>query len=173
GAFAIGIDQPFREGDFVKVEDVTGTVERIGMRSTRIRTLDRTVVTIPNGKLADTKAETFAVRDRMRLLANLGLAYDTTVEQMRAVLRELEAALRAHPKIWPDAVSVRFTEFKDSTLNVEVVAWFVTQDWSEFTLIRQEMLLRFMEIVERAGVEFAFPTATVHLVEDEPARRAG
>lgn len=173
GSVSIGVDQPFREGDFVKIEDVTGTVETIGMRSTRIRTLDRTLVTFPNGKLSETRAETFAVRDRMRLLANLGLAYDTRADQMRTILRELEAALRAHPKIWPDGVSVRFNELKDSTLNVEVVSWFQTQDWNEFTLIRQELLLQFMEIVERAGATFAFPTQTIHLVEDDAPPRRG
>jgi MscS family membrane protein len=168
GSVAIGVDQPFRVGDFVRIEDVLGTVETIGMRSTRVRTLDRTLVTFPNGKLADTRAETFAVRDRLRLLANLGLAYATTAEQMRTVLRELEAALRAHPKIWPDAVVVRFNDLKESTLNVEVVAWFQTTDWNEFTAIRQELFLKFMEIVEQAGTTFAFPTRTVHLVP--PAR---
>jgi MscS family membrane protein len=164
GSLAIGVDQPFRVGDFVKIEDVTGTVETIGMRSTRIRTLDRTLVSFPNGKLADSRSETFAVRDRMRLFTNLGLSYGTTAEQLRTVLREVEAALRAHPKIWPDAVVVRFNELRDSTLNVEVVAWFQTPDWNEFTLIRQDLLLRFMEIVQRAGTSFAFPTRTLHLV---------
>jgi MscS family membrane protein len=165
----IGIDQPFRLGDFVKVDDVTGTVEQIGMRSTRIRTLDRTLVTIPNGKLTTQRAETFAVRDRMRLFANLGLVYSTTAEQLRAVLAGLEAELRAHPKIWPEGISVRFNEFRDSSLNVEVSAWFGTADWSEFTAIRQELFLRFMAIVEEAGSSFAFPTQTVHLVA-EPRR---
>jgi MscS family membrane protein len=163
GSVAIGLDQPFRVGDFVRVDEVLGTVESIGMRSTRLRTLDRTLVTIPNGKLADMRAETFAVRDRIRLLANLGLSYATTAAQMRTVLAGIEAALRAHPKIWPDVV-VRFNELKDSTLNVEVVAWFETADWNEFTAIRQELLLRFMEIVEQAGTGFAFPTRTVHVV---------
>jgi MscS family membrane protein len=172
GSVAIGVDQPFRVGDFVKIEDVVGTVETIGMRSTRVRTLDRTLVTFPNGKLADTRAETFAVRDRLRLLANLGLSYGTTVAQLRTVLAEVEAALRAHPKVWPDAVVVRFNDFKDSTLNVEVMAWFQTVDWNEFTAIRQELFLRFLEIVERAGASFAFPTRTVHLV-DERAPRPG
>jgi MscS family membrane protein len=166
GSVAIGMDQPFRVGDFVRVDDVLGTVEAIGMRSTRIRTLDRTVVTIPNGKLADQRAETFAVRDRIRLLANLGLAYGTTAEQMRAVLAGIEAALRRHPKLWPEGLSIRFTEFKDSTLNVEVMAWFATADWAEFTAIRQELYLEFLAIVERAGTSFAFPTRTVHLVRD-------
>jgi MscS family membrane protein len=169
GSVAIGMDQPFRVGDFVRVDDVLGTVEAIGMRSTRIRTLDRTVVTIPNGKLADQRAETFAVRDRIRLLANLGLAYGTTAAQMRAVLAGIEAALRRHPKLWPEGLSIRFTEFKDSTLNVEVMAWFATADWAEFTAIRQELYLEFLAIVERAGTSFAFPTRTVHLVREPGA----
>jgi MscS family membrane protein len=170
GSVAIGVDQPFRVGDFVKVEDFSGTVEAIGMRSTRFRTLDRTIITIPNGKLADLKTETFAARDRIRLLLNLGLAYGTTASQMRAVLRDVEAALRAHPKLWTsDGPSVRFTALGDSTLNVEVVAWFATKDWAEFTAIRQDLFLVFMEIVERSGTRFAFPTRTVHLVSDGDA----
>jgi MscS family membrane protein len=170
GSVAIGMDQPFRVGDFVKIEDVLGTVEAIGMRSTRIRTLDRTVVTIPNGKLADQRAETFAVRDRIRLLANLGLDYGTTAEQMRAVLAGIEAALRRHPKLWKESLSIRFTEFRESTLNVEVMAWFTTSDWAEFTAIRQELFLEFMAVVERAGTTFAYPTRTVRLA---PHPRAG
>lgn len=163
GSVAIGIDQPFRIGDFVKVDDVVGMVESIGLRSTRIRTLDRTLVTLPNGKLADMKAETFAARDRIRLLVNLALVYSTRSDQLRRILREVEDALRAHPRIWPDTVSVRFTALGDSSLNVEVMAWFVTTDWNEFTGIRQDLLLRFMEIVERAGSGFAFPTRTIVL----------
>ena len=169
GSIAIGVDQPFRVGDFVKVEDVLGTVEAIGMRSTRIRTLDRTVVTIPNGKLSDSKAETFAARDRLRLLVNLGLSYATTEAQLRRVLDEVESALRARPRIWPDGVSVRFTEFKESSLNVEVMAWFQYTDWGDFTRERQELFLRFMRIVEEAGTSLAFPTRSVQLSR-EPRR---
>jgi MscS family membrane protein len=168
GSVAIGVDQPFRVGDVVRIEDVTGTVEAIGMRSTRIRTLDRTVVSYPNGKLADMRAETLASRDRIRLVANLGLAYGTTAAQMRAVLAGVEAALRRQPKLWTESLSVRFTEFRDSTLNVEVIAWFTTSDWSEFTAIRQEVLLELMAVVERAGTTFAYPTRTVHVVQDRP-----
>jgi MscS family membrane protein len=163
GSVAIGVDQLFRVGDFVKVEDFVGTVETIGLRSTRFRTLDRTLITIPNGRLADMRTETFAARDRMRLFANLGLVYGTTAAQLRAVLAGVEGALRAHPKLWPDTVSVRFTELRDSSLNVEVMAWFQTADWNEFTAIRQELLLRFMTVVEEAGTSFAFPTRTVHV----------
>jgi MscS family membrane protein len=166
GAFSIGADQPFREGDFVRVDDCVGTVEVIGLRSTRIRTLDRTLVSIPNGKLADMRVESYSVRDRMRLACTIGLVYETTVTQMREVLAGLERVLREHPKIWPDAVIVRFASFGDSSLNVDVMAWFQTPDWNEFQSIRQDVLLQFMDVVEKAGSSFAFPTRTVHVVNE-------
>ena len=163
GAFSIGADQPFREGDTIKIEDVVGTVEAVGLRSTRIRTLDRTLVSLPNGKLADMRVESYSARDRIRLHCVLGLVYGTTAAQMREVLSGLERVLRAHPKIWPDTMVVRFTELAASSLNVEVMAWFETTDFDEFRAIREEILLRFMEVVERAGTSFAFPTQTVHV----------
>ncbi|HET8733318.1 MAG TPA: mechanosensitive ion channel family protein, partial [Anaeromyxobacteraceae bacterium] len=174
GSLAIGVDQIFRVGDTVKVEDFVGTVERIGMRSTRFRTPDRTVITIPNGKLSDMRTETFAARDRIRLFTNLGLTYGTTAAQLREVVAGIEGALRSHPKVFPEGIGVRFSAFQESALNVEVMAYFQTLDWDEFSAIRTELYLRFMEIVERAGTSLAFPTRTVHLVSDErPAGRAG
>lgn len=167
GAFSISADQPFREGDFVKVEDFLGTVEGIGLRSTRIRTLDRTLITVPNGKLAEMRLESFAARDRIRLVCTVGLVYGTSANQMRSVLEGLERLLREHAKIWPDAVIVRFKEFGDSSLNIEVMCWFITADWGEFQLIRQDVLLGFMEVVEGAGTSFAFPTRTVHVVSED------
>lgn len=169
GAFSIGADQPFREGDFVKIEDFVGTVETVGLRSTRIRTLDRTVITLPNGKLADTRVESFAPRDRIRLACDLGLVYGTTSQQMRDVLAGLEKILRQHPKIFPDAVIVRFKELGSSSLNIEVMAWFQTSDYGEFQTIRQDVLLQFMTVVEGCGSSFAFPTQTVHVVGERPS----
>jgi MscS family membrane protein len=163
GAFSIGVDQPFREGDFVKIEDFVATVEAIGLRSTRFRTLDRTLISIPNGKLADMRLESFTERDRLRLATVIGLAYETTAEQMRSVRQGFEDALRAHPKIWPDAVVVRFREFGASSLDIEIMAWFLTSDWGEFQRIREDILLQFMEVVERAGTSIAFPTRTLHI----------
>ncbi|ACG72170.1 MscS Mechanosensitive ion channel [Anaeromyxobacter sp. K] len=174
GSVSIGVDQPFRQGDYVNVEGVTGTVESIGMRSTRIRTLDRTLVTIPNGKLSEMRSETFGARDRIRLSLNLGLSYSTSAAQMREVIRRVDALLRAHPRVHPDGIGVRFTALLDSTLNVEVLAWFQTTDWNEFCEIRTEVLLQIMEAVEGAGSSFAFPTRTVQLVSEggaDPARR--
>ncbi len=163
GAFSIGVDQPFREGDFVKIEDFVGNVEAVGLRSTRFRTLDRTIITIPNGRLADMRLESFTARDRLRLATVIGVVYETTATQMREVLDGFERVLRAHPLIWPDAVVVRFREFAASSLDIEIMAWFTTADWGEFQLIRQNVLLQFMEVVEAAGTSFAFPTQTLHL----------
>ncbi|MEO6444902.1 MAG: mechanosensitive ion channel family protein [Gemmatimonadaceae bacterium] len=163
GAFSLGIDQPFREGDFVKIDEFVGTVEALGLRSTRFRTLDRTLISIPNGKLAEMRLESFTARDRLRLATTIGLVYETSASQMREVLEGFERVLRDHPKIWPDAMVVRFKEFAASSLDIEIMAWFQTSVWSEFQLIRQEVLLDFMAVVEKAGSSIAFPTRTLHL----------
>jgi MscS family membrane protein len=152
-----------REGEFVRVEDFVGTVESIGLRSTRFRTLDRTMITIPNGKLADMRLETFAARDRIRFATTIGLVYHTNAEQMRKILDEIEKLLRAHPKCWPDAVVVRFKEFGSSSLEVDLMCWFTTNDYNEFSKIKQDMMLDIMQIVMKNGSDFAFPTQTVHV----------
>ena len=168
GTLSIGVDQPMREGDFVKLYDFVGTVERIGLRSTRIRTLDRTIITVPNGELANQRIESFAVRDRLRLATTIGLVYDTTAQQIRAILAALEAILRAQPKIWPDSVTVRFKELAASSLDIEVNAWFQTSDWGEFQVIRQDVLLAFLAAIEQHGSAIAFPTRTIRVASTAP-----
>jgi MscS family membrane protein len=160
GAFSIGVDQPFRVGDHIKVETVEGTVESIGLRSTRVRTPDRTVVTIPNGKLADMRIESLAARDRIRLHARFGLVHATRSEQLRAVLAGIEARLRAEPRIWPSDLVVGLKQISETSLELEVVAWFEVDDL-EFRRIRQEVLLAIMEIVEKSGTRFALQAAPV------------
>ncbi len=164
GAFTISMDQPFREGDAIRVGDKVGVVEAIGLRSTRVRTVERTLLAIPNSHLAEMQVESLAARDRMCLMTTIGLVYGTTESQLRSVLAGFEATLRDQPKIWPDAVIVRFKEFADSSLNLEVLCWFQTCDFNEFRDIRQDVLLKFMATVEQAGTSFAFPTRTVHVV---------
>jgi MscS family membrane protein len=163
GSLAIGVDQPFRVGDFVQVEGTQGTVETVGMRSTRIRTLDRTLVTIPNGKLADMRIESFTARDRYRLALTLGLTYSTTAAQLRSVLRAVEAELLAHPARGPEAPLVRLAGLGASSLEVEVMAWLVAPDFDGFARARGELYLRFLEILEAAGAGLAFPTRTLHV----------
>jgi MscS family membrane protein len=167
GSISLAVDQPFRVGDFVKVEDFVGTVEEIGIRSTRFRTLDRTLISIPNGNLSDQRLETFAVRDRMRLATTIGVEYSTTHEQMQQVLEGFEHVLREHPKIWPDAMVVKFKEFGASSLDIEIMAWFQVPTWGDFQQCRQEVLLGFIKVVEDAGTGFAFPTRTLHVFNEE------
>lgn len=168
GAFALAVDQPIREGDFVRVEDFVGTVENIGLRSTRIRTLGRTVVSIPNGKLADLRLETFAARERILLSLTVGLPYGTTAAQLEQVMAGFHRVLEAQPTLWPDSRTVRLAAFAPSSLDVEVMAWFVLTDYDAFKAVREQVLLGFMREVEAAGTSFAFPTRTVHLEMKNP-----
>jgi MscS family membrane protein len=171
GAFSIGVDQPFRVGDTVRVEDFQATVERIGLRSTRFRTLDRTIVTIPNGKLADSRIESFSARDRMRMSTIVGLVYGTTEAQVRQVLEGFDRVLRAQPKLFPEGVTVLLRGLGTSSLDIEVTAQFQTEDYGEYQRIRQEVLLQFLRVVEAAGTSLAFPTQTVHLVTPDKETR--
>lgn len=168
GSVSIGLDVPFKVGDFIRVEGVEGLVEGIGLRSTRLRTLDRTVVTFPNGKLADARIESFGPRDRIRLACTLQLVYGTSAGALRVVLAGVEQALRAHPRTWPGELRVRFVGLGAHALEVEVMAWFQTTDHAEYLSIREELLLRFLEVVEAAGTSLAFPTQTVHLARRQP-----
>jgi MscS family membrane protein len=162
GAFALGVDQPCREGDLVTVGQHTGIVEQVGLRSTRLRTADRTVVTIPNGQFVEQRIETLAARDRIKHQATLGLLYSTTESQMRQLMAELERVLREDERIFED-VFIRFVGFGASSLDVEVLCWVKTTEFAEFARVRSELNLRFMAIVQAAGSGFAFPTRTVHV----------
>ncbi|HKP64046.1 MAG TPA: mechanosensitive ion channel domain-containing protein [Polyangiales bacterium] len=165
GAFSIAIDKPFREGDYVKVNGVEGTIEEIGMRSTRLRTPARTVISIPNGKLAEMQPENMAPRDRMRLFCEIRLRLNTSTDQVREILRELMRVLREHPKLWSDGqdTSVVLRELAVSALVIEVVAFFATTNANEFNAIRQDVLLDFMQVVEAAGAELALPEQRLEL----------
>jgi MscS family membrane protein len=169
GAVAIGVDQPFREGDFVKVDaDTMGTIEVVGLRSTRIRTLERTVVTLPNGRLADMRIETFARRDRIRFSTVLNLVYGTTAERMKEIIADLEKILREHPGTAKDeTISVRFMGFGASSLDLEVFCYLMTTEMTRYRAWRQELLFGFMDVVERKS-GFAYPTQTVHVLQSRP-----
>lgn len=165
GSIALAADQPFRVGDWVKVDDLSGSVEDIGVRSTRLRTADRTLVTIPNGKLADQRVESFSARDRMRITTTIGLTYRTSRAQLMNVLAGIEQLLRGHAYIASDEPTVAFRQFGGSSLDIEVSAWFYVNVGREYDQCRQQVLLGIMEIVEREGTAFAFPTRTVHVVQ--------
>lgn len=163
GSVSIGIDQPFRVGDWVIINGVEGEIEAIGLRSTQIRTLDRTVVSMPNGQLADTRSENFARRERIHWRTNIGLTYGTPSATLRTVRDEIEALLRAHPKMWLERVVVRFSGFGAYAIDLELFCWITTDQPDEYREIREALMFGIMEIVERNGASFAYPTTMVHM----------
>ncbi|NNL65844.1 MAG: mechanosensitive ion channel family protein, partial [Myxococcales bacterium] len=166
GGIMLYADRPVRVGDFCKFAGQVGTVEEVGMRSTRVRTLDRTVVTVPNAEFSNLHLENFAERDFIRLHTVLGLRYETTPEQLRHLLVELRKLLYAHPKISNDPARVRFVSFGAYSLDVEITAYAATSDWAEFLGIREDFFLAAMDRVEASGTGFAFPSQTLYLAQD-------
>jgi MscS family membrane protein len=173
GGVTLVADQPVRVGDFCRFGDRIGTVEAVGLRSTRVRTLDRTVVTVPNAEFAVLPLENFTKRDRIWFHALIGLRYETTSEQLRDVLEALRGLLRDDPRVDPDPARVRFVGFGAHSLDLEIFAYIRTRDFDEFLEIREDLLLRIMDRVAVCGSAFAFPSQTVYATQDPglpPAR---
>jgi MscS family membrane protein len=168
GSVAIGLDQPIRVGDWIKVSGVEGAVEQIGLRSTRIRTIERSLISIPNGQLAEQLTENLGLRERILLRATIGLEYGTSVTQLRAIRDDIEALLRAEPLVWPERVIVYFANFGAHSLDIDVMAWLQTTQIDEFRETRQALFFEIMGIVERHGCAFAFPTQTIHIAGAGP-----
>jgi len=169
GSVAIAFDRPFKVGEFVKIGDLLGTVEDVGLRTTRLRTLDRTVIAIPNSQVADSKIENYAFRDRVRLLTTFGVQYDTSQEQIRYIIDEMKRYLLQSDHVYQDGWRVRFAGYGGSSQDIEVLCYLATDDFNAFTAMREEVLLDLGKIVTDAGAEFAFPSQTVYVGKDSHA----
>ena len=165
GLVVIG-DQPIRVGDFCRIGERQGTVERIGLWSTRIRTVERSVVSVPNAQFFTLHVDNLQRRDRLLFEATLRLRYETTPEQLREVLARIREALAAHALVDPDPARVRLVGFGNDALPVEVFAYLRTTDYDRFVAAREELCLGFMDIVAAAGTAFALPTQTIHVAGD-------
>lgn len=165
GSVTLIADHPVRVGDFCLAGSVLGTVEQIGMRTTKIRTLNRTIVSIPNGELSSTKIENFAPRDRFLFNPVLGLRYETTPEQLRFLLVELRKILFSHPKV-DSGPRIRFIGFSPDALKLEVFSYIKTISNDEFLEVQEDLYLRFMEVVEASGTGFSFPSQTLYFAKD-------
>jgi MscS family membrane protein len=161
GGISLIFDKVVRVGDSLKVGDTQGTVVDIGLRSTRIRTLDRTVVSVPNGQIANMTLENLSSRDKFRFHPILALRYGTTSSQMNSVLDRIRSLLKESQHLESDSVRVRFLRLGPSSLDVEIFAYVLTWDWNQFLEIQERLLLRIMECIESAGVQFAFPLQTI------------
>ncbi len=166
GGIVLYLDQPVRVGDFCSFGDKTGTVETIGVRSTRLRALDRTLITVPNSSLADMQLINWAKCDRMLITTTIGLRYETEIDQLRYVLVKFREMLHAHPKIHSETVRVRFADFGQFSLDIGVRIYALTQEFNEFHAIREDVLLRMSDIVKESGSSFAFPSQTLYMGRD-------
>lgn len=166
GSLSLFADKPVRVGSLCKYGDSLGTVEAIGIRSTRIRGNDRTLTTIPNGALSRMPIVNLSQRDRMLIQSVIGLRCETTAEQLRFVLAKLREMLIAHPRIITDTARARFIGFSASSRDIEVYAYVLTNDWPEFLQIQEDVFLHIINIVEESGCGFAFPSQTLYLTRD-------
>ena len=172
GGVSVLGDEVIRVGDFCRVGDRVGTVEDISLRSTRIRTVERTELSVPNGTLATINVENFTRRDKILFNPTLSLRYETSADQMRYLVAEIRRLLYQHPKVETSSARARFAGFGENSLSVEIFSFVLTQDFAEFTAIREDLLLRMMDIVVRSGTAFAFPSRTVYLGRDSGLDRA-
>jgi MscS family membrane protein len=163
GSITLYADQPVRVGELCRFGGTLGTVEEVGLRSTRVRTLDRTVVTIPNGEFSNFQIENFARRDRIWYHPTLGLRYETTPDQIRYVLVEVRRLLYAHPKVDSASARIRFVDFGSSSLDLEVFSYVTVTDYGEYLEVAEDLNLRMMDIVAAAGSSVAFPSQTTYV----------
>jgi MscS family membrane protein len=156
-------DQAVRVGDTLKLGDIVGTIEDVGLRSTRIRTPDRTIVSLPNGQIANMNLEALSARDKFWFHPRLGLRFETTPVQLRSAMIGIRNMLREHSNVDSLSVRVRFLQFGASSLDLDISAYMSALDWNEFLQIQGELLLNVMDIVQTAGAEIALPSQTMYL----------
>lgn len=167
GSVTLIADQPIRVGDFCKVGEITGTVESIGMRSTRLRTPSRTVVTIPNGLFSSNNIENYAHRDRFLFNPVLEFRMETTPDQLRFLLVEIRSLFYSHPKVNPDPAKVRFGGLTASGYRVEVTAYINAPNIDTAEEIEEDLYLRILDIVAASGTDFAYPSQTLYMARDK------
>lgn len=161
GAVAVFLDKPFKIGDRVTIGEVDGTVEEMGIRSTRIRSLDGYLVTIPNKDVGNSRIVNIARRPTIRATFSLGLARDTPAPQVKQAVELVESICREHPQT--QDVIVYFGRFGDFSLYIDVVYWCRQTDWRQYTKTLQAINLRLKERFDAEGLKFAFPTQTLFM----------
>lgn len=158
------LDRPVRVGDFCQFEDIVGTVENIGLRSTRIRKLNGSMVSVPNSQFADFKLENYDDMDYILFREKIGLRLDTSTDQLRFVIAKLREMLYAHPKVnWP---RIRLAGFSEHALKIELVAYVDTIDWGVYFAVREDIYMRTLEIIDEAGARLAVPIQLTFLARD-------
>jgi MscS family membrane protein len=166
GGVSVLADEVIRVGDTCRFGDRVGIIEDISLRSTRIRTVERTELSIPNGALATMNVENLTRRDKILFNPTLGVRCETSPDQLRYLLAEVRRMLYEHPKVESDSARIRFASVENSALSLEIFSYVLTPNLAEFTAIREDLLLRIMDIVKKSGSDFAFPSRTLYMTRD-------
>ncbi|MCA1789357.1 MAG: mechanosensitive ion channel family protein, partial [Thioalkalivibrio sp.] len=166
GGITLVADKPIEVGDFCRLGDNLGVIEAIGLRSVKVRSLDRTIVTIPNAEFVNLYIENFARRDRVLLRTTIRLRYETTPDQLRWVLAEVRKLLLQHPMVTPEPARARFAGFGDHSVDIEIFAYVSTNDFNEFLGVQEDIFLRLIDIIDESGTGFAFPSTVNYLARD-------
>jgi MscS family membrane protein len=169
GSFVVLMDQPFYVGEYIRIGAFEGTVEEIGLRSTRLRTVQRTQVVVPNKTVASEVIVNLTRMPQRRVETTLGVTYDTPIEKLQAVLADLRALLRADPGVHQSQVVVSFADFADSSLRVQIIYHTADPDWDSHMVVRERINIAILRAFAARGVAFAFPTSVMHL--DGPIAR--
>jgi len=163
GSLVIFIDRPFQIGDWVEIGPVEGTVEEVGLRVTLIRTFANSLITVPNAQLTTTAINNWSRMRKRRIKLTLGLTYDTTPDKMEAAVEAVREVLRQEERIDQSFFLVNFTDLGAHSVDIFVYCFTITTRWDEHLQIRQDVLLKFMRAIKDLGLQFAFPTQTIHL----------
>ncbi|GAB5373744.1 MAG: hypothetical protein AcusKO_02060 [Acuticoccus sp.] len=166
GGIILYADRPVKVGDFCQFGNMLGTVEEIGLRSTKVRSLNRTLVTVQNSEFSQLSITNFSRRDANLMQTTIRLRHETSAQQLAAIIEALGAMLRADGRVKPDTVRVAFLDIAESALNVEIWAYIDTADYTRFLKIKEDLLIKVMAIVEEQGSAFAKPSQTTYLARD-------
>lgn len=167
GSVTVLLDRPFEVGDWVVTDGIEGAVETVGFRSTRIRTFYNSLITLPNSKLTTAAVDNMGRRKYRRFKTTLGVQYDTTPDQIEAFCEGVRELLRRHPYTRKDYFHVYFNDLSDSSLDILLYCFFECPDWSIELRERHRLLVDIMKLAERLGVQFAFPTRTLHMLQGD------
>ena len=162
GSFTIFFDKPFTVGDTVTLGGVTGTVEKVGFRSTRIRTFDKSIVTVPNKNIISTELDNLGARPVRRVKFNIGLTYDTSVENIKKIVDDIQKLIDEHPMTNQEG-KVRFLEFGPSSLDIMILYYVDSPDWEALIDAKQKINFDIIDIVNKYKCEFAFPSTSVYI----------
>lgn len=162
GSFIIYLDKPFKTGDYIEAGEIKGTIEHVGFRTTRVRTLEKSLLTVPNKKLIDTALNNISMSEARRVRFSLTLTYKSKPDQILHIIDDIKRELDAHPKIQENP-TVRFTDFDSSSLNILVNYFVHGHEYDTMIEVKEEMNVKIMRIVEQNNCEFAYPTQTVYV----------